>query len=207
MWIDALVVRTAFCVGLNSWLQAQSPSFQYQATPASSVTHTSVTSADLNRDGKPDLVIANYADASVSVFLSRGDGTFDAETRYSVKSTPTSVAAADLNGDGTPDLVVANYGSSQVSVLLGNGDGTFQTAVNYASSAASTGIEPYSVAVEATSMAMAKRTWRLPIMPTQVFPSWPAPRSPSCWETATEPSSRQSSLQPAPARCHWPWRM
>jgi hypothetical protein len=147
MKIDTLIVRAVFLLGLNSWLQAQNPSFRYQAVETSTVTHDSVAVADLNRDGKSDLVIANYNDASVSVFLGRGDGTFVAETRYGVKSAPTSVAIADFNGDGTPDLAVASYGSSQVSVLLGNGDGTFRTAVGYASSAASSGIQPYTVAV------------------------------------------------------------
>jgi hypothetical protein len=107
----------------------------------------SVVSSDLNRDGKPDLVMANYAAASVSVLLGRGDGIFDAEIRYSVKSAPSSVAVADLNGDGTPDLIVASYGSSQVSVLLGAGNGTFQQPVNYVSYATSNNIEPYAVAV------------------------------------------------------------
>jgi len=107
----------------------------------------SVVSSDFNRDGKPDLVFANYAGASVSVLLGRGDGTFDAETLYSIKSAPSSVAVADLNGDGTPDLVVASYGGSQVSVLLGAGDGTFKQPVSYVSYAASNNIEPYAVAV------------------------------------------------------------
>src|SRR5579872_2525635 len=147
MKIDTLIVRALLFVELSCWLRAQSPSFRYQAVETSTVTHDSVAVADFNRDGKSDLVIANYNDASVSVFLGRGDGAFIAETRYGVKSAPTSVSIADFNGDGTPDLVVASYGSSQVSVLLGNGDGSFQTAVGYASSAASSGIQPYCVVV------------------------------------------------------------
>ena len=147
MKIDTLIFRTVLVVGLSPCLRAQSPTFRYQAIPASTVTHNSVAVADLDRDGQPDLVIANYNDSSVSAYLGRGDGTFGAEVRYGVKPAPTSVAIADFNGDGIPDLVVADYGSSQISVLLGNGDGTFAPAVNYASAAASSGIQPYSVAV------------------------------------------------------------
>jgi hypothetical protein len=147
MTIDWLVLRAVFILGLHSCLFAQNVSFQYQAVPMGVEMHVSVASGDLNRDGKPDLAIANYADATVSVLLGRGDGTFDVESRYSVKSSPTSVAVADFNGDGTPDLVVASYGSSQVSVLLGNGNGTFQPAVNCWSYATSKDIQPYAVAV------------------------------------------------------------
>ena len=81
---------------------------------------------DVNGDGKPDLVVANYGDNSVSVLLGNGDGTFLPRPAYATGSSPFAVAVADVNGDGKPDLVVANYGSNSVSVLLGNGDGTFQ---------------------------------------------------------------------------------
>jgi hypothetical protein len=116
----------------------------------------SVAVADVNKDGFPDLVVANqlicaggtdYCDTgNVAVILGNGDGTFrPAATYYGGGEGPTSVAVADVNGDGTPDLVVANCGgcgSSFVGVLLGNGDGTFQPAVSYPA-----GIEPLSVVV------------------------------------------------------------
>jgi hypothetical protein len=112
----------------------------------------SVAIADLNGDGKPDLIVANECqsfnqygcagDGGVSVLLGNGDGTFQAAVTYSSGAfMAQSVAVGDLNGDGIPDLVVANWCSTktscgypvytQVSVLLGNGDGTFQTAVLY----------------------------------------------------------------------------
>jgi hypothetical protein len=109
----------------------------------------SVAVADVNGDGKPDLLVANVcssqgscaADGTVGVLLGNGDGTFQTAVTYSSGAESAhSVAAADLNGDGKPDLVLANCGSSSgscangdgsVGVLLGNGDGTFQTAVTY----------------------------------------------------------------------------
>ena len=84
--------------------------------------------ADLNRDGKPDLVVANSVSNTVSVLLGNGDGTFQAAQNYAVGQDPVSVAVGDFNGDGRLDLAVANNQSSNVSILLGNGDGTFQTA-------------------------------------------------------------------------------
>jgi FG-GAP-like repeat len=88
--------------------------------------------ADLNKDGKPDLVVTNYGSASVSVFLGNGDGSFQPQSSYRTGSGSTSVAVGDENGDGKPGLVVANELSASVSVLLGNGDGTFQAQDTYA---------------------------------------------------------------------------
>jgi hypothetical protein len=83
--------------------------------------------ADLNEDGKLDIVVANGAETDVAVFLGNGDGTFGAEQLFAVGNGANSVAIADLNGDGAPDLMVANQGDGTISVLLGSGNGTFQT--------------------------------------------------------------------------------
>ncbi len=104
----------------------------------------SVAVADLNGDGKPDIVVANSSGGGVGILLGNGDGTFQTVVTYdSGGSFPTSVAVADLNGDGKPDIVVSNSGDNNVGVLLGNGDGTFQTAVTYDSG----GSYAWSVAV------------------------------------------------------------
>ena len=44
---------------------------------------------DLNRDGKPDLVVPNLYDADVSVLLSNGDGTFQTQQTYPTGGSPT----------------------------------------------------------------------------------------------------------------------
>jgi FG-GAP-like repeat len=74
-----------------------------------------IVSADLNHDGKLDLVIANQNSRNVSVLIGNGGGTFAPAVNYAVDDTPLSVAIADVNGDGKPDLVVANYVSSNPS--------------------------------------------------------------------------------------------
>ena len=101
-----------------------------------------VAVADLNGDGRPDLIVANLLDNDVGVMLGNGDGTFQAEVTYATVSEPATIAVGDLNGDGHLDLVVGTANASEVSVLLGNGNGTFQNAIDYA-----TASRPESVAV------------------------------------------------------------
>src|ERR1039458_8660903 len=119
-------------------------------------TPTSVAVADVNGDGIPDLLVANWCgdancDGTVSVLLGKGDGTFQAAVTYSSGGRyAQSVAVADVNHDGKPDVIVANdcagscsKNTGGVAVLLGNGDGTFRTAVSYDSG----GYDANSVAV------------------------------------------------------------
>jgi hypothetical protein len=102
----------------------------------------SVAVADVNGDGKPDVVTANFYSNDVSVFPGKGDGTFQPARAFPTGSGPVSVAVADINGDGKPDAVTADLLGDDVAVLLGNGDGAFQAAVSFR-----TGSGPIAVAV------------------------------------------------------------
>jgi hypothetical protein len=111
----------------------------------------SVVAADVNGDGRPDLIVANdcstndcLSPGAVGVLLGNGDGTFQAPVSYLSGGYSTySAAVGDVNGDGRPDILVANESSDTIGVLLGNGDGTFQPAVVYDSG----GIECLSIKV------------------------------------------------------------
>ncbi len=93
---------------------------------------TSIITADLDGDGKMDLVTTNSTSNNVSVFLGTGNGNFGAATNFTVGTGPYAVVSADFNGDMKLDLATANNGSNNVSVLLGNGAGSFGAATNFA---------------------------------------------------------------------------
>src|SRR3954451_13045813 len=95
--------------------------------------------ADLNGDGKGDVVVANHDAHIVSVFLNHGSFTF-AASDVPLDRQANDVAATDLNHDGKMDLLVATthagaddlyYIDGFVYVLLGNGDGTFGSPTSY----------------------------------------------------------------------------
>lgn len=82
-----------------------------------------MVSVDLNGDGKPDVVTANYVDHSLSVLLNNGQGGFGAPNLYSAPAAHLdSLVGADVNGDGKPDIVTADS-SGHLYTYLGAGDG------------------------------------------------------------------------------------
>jgi hypothetical protein len=94
--------------------------------------------ADLNGDGKKDIVAENSGSNTVSLLVGNGDGTFKAAVNYGTGTNPWSLEIGDVNGDGKLDMVTCNEAANTVSVLLGNGDGTFQAAVSYTTGANTT---------------------------------------------------------------------
>jgi hypothetical protein len=93
---------------------------------------SSVAIGDFNRDGKQDLVVTNFADNTVSVFLGKLGATFATKVDYQTGNGPVAVTVGDFNGDGKLDLAVANLNDNTISILLGNGNGTFRNRVDYA---------------------------------------------------------------------------
>jgi hypothetical protein len=85
--------------------------------------------ADLNHDGKLDLVTANYFGNSVSILLGNGDGTFAPAVTYPIDGEPERVVAGNFTGVGHTDLVVLTFSAtspgSTAWLLVGRGDGTF----------------------------------------------------------------------------------
>ncbi len=91
--------------------------------------------ADLDGDGKPDIVVPNMAEHGITILFGDGRGNFRGSERAPIPAGPSpfSVDVADINGDGKPDIVVQNY-SGQITdpsgdaltFLLGDGHGNFR---------------------------------------------------------------------------------
>jgi len=78
--------------------------------------------ADINGDGKPDLVVGTvfgniYTDTGLTVLTNDGVGSFTIATKLSVAG-PKAVTIADVNADGKADLVVAETGLNRAAVLF-----------------------------------------------------------------------------------------
>lgn len=97
----------------------------------SSVTYSSqynntLRSADLNRDGIPDMIMSDSSSGQVTIYLGIGNGQYTAPA-YAAAGTRAEVY--DLNNDGIPDLI--GIWNGYFNVTLGTGDGTFLPADSY----------------------------------------------------------------------------
>ena len=122
-----------------------SPTFAPQAAIdyPTGVQPVAIRAADLNGDGKLDLLTANYGASltpgtqGLSVLIQGAPGTFLAPVHYTTGYRAAALAVGDLNGDGKLDVVVTNSGlpgdPGSVSVLLQHPatPGVLLTAVNY----------------------------------------------------------------------------
>ncbi len=91
--------------------------------------------ADVNDDGRLDLITIDPENDRVAVYLRREDGSFDRlDAMPEVDLTPSALAVADISSpfaseaagapDGKPDIIVGGD-TGEVQILLGRNDGQF----------------------------------------------------------------------------------
>jgi hypothetical protein len=107
---------------LNTTTTTTSPTFATKVDVSIPGAPIALAAVDVNADGKPDLVVANYTASSVSVLLNTTTAnastpTFATKVNFSTTFNVQSLTTGDLNADGKPDLAVAGA-SGYVSILL-----------------------------------------------------------------------------------------
>src|SRR5260370_15034097 len=127
--LATLVFIIGSLVGLTWALRPSTLSFEETVFPVGKEPG-SVAVADLNHDGKLDIVVANTASESISVLLGDGKGKFQPApgSPFPAGHLPNDIAIGDFNHDGNLDLLIPNHHTPYLTILLGDGKGGFQPA-------------------------------------------------------------------------------
>ena len=90
-------------------------------------------SADLNNDGRLDLITANEGTDSIGVLFGFNYTTFRSPVSYSSNDSfrPFGIAASDFNNDGFQDIATAFNGNGKIGIYLGCGNGSFILTITY----------------------------------------------------------------------------
>jgi VCBS repeat protein len=101
--------------------------------------------ADLNSDGKKDIVVASSSADALSILLGAGSGVFKPEVRKATSPGPIDLVIASLNSssDALLDVAVACYASDMIQFFPGNGAGGFGSPVGF-----STGFGSAPIAID-----------------------------------------------------------
>lgn len=101
-----------------------------------------MAAADVNHDGKRDLLILTANAASILVLLGNGDGTFRPGPETSLDNgdeccVDVQLLTGDFDGDGNVDAVVAEgwgaptgYYGTRIRLFPGHGDGNFSATID-----------------------------------------------------------------------------
>jgi hypothetical protein len=103
---------------------------------------TAAILVDADRNGKPDLAVANWSLAG-GAYVLPGDGAGGfGPVQVSPGTNARALATGDFDRDGKVDLVTLDQASANMSFLRGQGDGTFSAPAAFA-----TGLSPRGLGV------------------------------------------------------------
>jgi hypothetical protein len=101
-------------------------------TLATGLTPSAIAAADLNGDGRDDLVVGSLQSSTVQVFLADPSGAYRPHGDPIRTGFDTNdVLLTDVNGDKAPDILALNGDSNDVAVLLNDGTGSFSDPLRY----------------------------------------------------------------------------
>jgi len=106
---------------------------------------TSLTVADLTKNGLDDLIAANALDDSVSIAFQTSTGEFAAPLTVPTGVAPSDIAVGDVIGDGLPDIIVSDQASGDVTVLLNDPTHSFSQSLRFRASTGFYGLATTSV--------------------------------------------------------------
>lgn len=99
--------------------------------PDAGIDPCSLSIADFDADGRPDLAVPNSnwdatgGNSVASVLRGYGNGTFGSVQSYTAGAwLPVGLAVGDFDGNGSPDIATANWQSQQAYVLTNDGAAT-----------------------------------------------------------------------------------
>lgn len=107
--------------------------------------------ADLNRDGRMDVVVSDARrppraaigledQFTAGILLGTREEEFRLHSTYRLGTGPSGIAVADLDRDGRLDVAIPNFYGHELFILRGHGDGTFRDATTL-----DTGLGPLDV--------------------------------------------------------------
>lgn len=80
-----------------------------------------IKSADMNMDGKNDLIVSKLQQNQIAVLINNGTAdaiSFAPELTYIVNDRPWGISIGDLNGDGKPEVIVASINSLDKKITV-----------------------------------------------------------------------------------------
>jgi hypothetical protein len=144
---------SVFLGGRNAVFQAERRFSVRAAGNPYTAQARSLALADMNGDGKTDIVTGNSNTDTVAILLGDGSGGFAAAVEYEAGNFPLDIRVADINRDGARDVVFVSTNDPDVATdgaqprvvrWLGKGDGTLDETSNQRYT---TGPQPRALAI------------------------------------------------------------